>query len=690
MKINFDEVRASPEFISSVIRYLFWLLSSIFLGIGMWSGYYEPLWEFYIYFSVGFFFYNTVVFVTILYKPRVSYRPYITIPLDLSAISIAMLFTDDGPFSPFFLFYAWYFVSYSLRYGRGPLLAAALVSLVAFGVVLALTDTWYSHVYDVIAYYVFLIVMPFYLDIMLRRMNKARDEADQANRAKSDFLAAMSHEIRTPMSGIVGVSSLLEKTHLDDDQREYVSALQESSAALNALIDDVLDLSKIEAGKYTLDDHQFNLPKTLFGVAQMFTASANDKGLELLLNYSPALPAHVYGDGKRLRQIVLNLVSNAVKFTEHGEILITAKPSVKLHRKGIINIRIEVIDTGPGMTEEQRKRIFEPFYQVVGEQERQHSGTGLGTTISANLVRLMDGEIGVQSLPGKGTTFWFEIPWRYNEEQAGYQQNEADNIPLHILETHKTNRAVLEDYCTGLHWPYQVASTQEELLQQVTKSRETVDTPLVLLSELACHENCYDIAKSLRERFGQQVRLCKLLHLSSLHRIDEDERQLFDQLITLPLTAGRLQKMLRQLGGAPATGSGVDVTDSSPNLSRFLTVLVAEDSPINAKVITTFLRQDGHRVDHVENGKQALNAMQQKRYDLVLMDMRMPEMGGLEATQRWRAMETDDRHVPIVALTANATIEDKNACLSAGMDEFLSKPVDQAKLRELLQSLAAS
>ena len=219
MKINFDEVKASPEFISSIIRYVFWFLSSIFLGIGMWSGYYEALWEFYFYLFISFFIYTTIVFISILHKPRVSFRPYITIPLDIGAISIAMLFTDDGPFSPFFLFYAWYLVSYSLRYGRGPLLVAAIVTLIAFSVVLSLTDTWYSHVYDVIAYYVFLLVMPFYLDIMLRRLNKARDEADQANKAKSEFLAAMSHEIRTPMSGIVGVSSLLEKTHLDDDQR---------------------------------------------------------------------------------------------------------------------------------------------------------------------------------------------------------------------------------------------------------------------------------------------------------------------------------------------------------------------------------------------------------------------------------------------------------------------------------------
>ena len=344
MKINFKEVRASPEFMSSVIHYVFWFLSSLFIGLAMKTGYYEPVWDLYIYFCVGFFIYCTVLFVSVLIKPYVPLRPYLTIPINMSAISISMLFTDDGPFSPFFLFYAWIIVSYSLRYGRGPLLASAICAVIAFTVVLTLTDGWYSHVYDVIAYYIFLLVMPFYLDLMLRKLKMARDEANRANRAKSDFLAAMSHEIRTPMSGIVGVTSLLEKTPLNDDQREYVAALQESSLALNALIDDVLDLSKIEAGKYTLENERFNLAKTLFGVAQMFTASANAKGLELFLDYAPELPEYVIGDGKRLRQIVLNLVSNAIKFTEQGEVIIRVAKVDKQSADDKMVFRISVID----------------------------------------------------------------------------------------------------------------------------------------------------------------------------------------------------------------------------------------------------------------------------------------------------------------------------------------------------------
>lgn len=686
MKINFRVARHSPEFTSSIIRYGFWLVSSLFIGLAMWTRYYEPVWNFFVYFSVSFLLYTTIIFISVLYKPRFWIRPYLTIFFDVAAISLSMLFTEDGPFSPFFLFYAWYFVSYALRYGRGPLLVATLTSLAAFGIVLTLTDTWYSNVYDVIAYYVFLIIMPLYLDMMLRRLKKARDEANRANKAKSEFLAAMSHEIRTPMSGIVGVTSLLDKTSLNEDQREYVTALQESSAALNALIDDVLDLSKIEAGKYQLQEEAVNLPKTLFGVAQMFTASANAKGLELFFDYAPDLPDYINGDGKRLRQIILNLVSNAVKFTTRGEVILRARATQSAkHPEEELCIRIEVQDTGPGLGKEQKQQIFEPFYQASGSHHQQQTGTGLGTTIAANLVKLMHGKIGVDSEAGKGSTFWIEIPCRYEVPREVDMTLLSEWHPLLILETHKTNAAILKKYSEGLHWMHAVHSEQEALISAVKQEVADGLTPVVLLSELACGEHCGQLAVKLHDMFGDKIRLAKLLHLAKLHEVSEAEREVYDQFLTLPITAHRLMKMLQAVL-APAQAEQEKPLGTS-TVSRFLHILVAEDSPINAKVITTFLRQDGHRVDHVENGQQALDALQQSSYDMVLMDMRMPDLDGLEATRRWRAQETDDRHVPIIALTANATTEDRNTCIAAGMDEFLSKPVNQDQLRELIRSL---
>ena len=687
MKINFAEVKESTEYSSAIIRFGFGILSSVFLGMAMKTGYYEPIWGFYIYFMLAFFLYATIIFVSVLFVPRVTYRPYITIVFDVAAISIAMLFTDDGPFSPFFLFYAWYFVSYALRYGRGPLVAATFFSLVAFIIVLSLTDGWYSHVYDVIMYLIFLLVMPIYLDAMLRRMKRARDEANQANQAKSEFMAAMSHEIRTPMSGIVGVTSLLEQTELNNNQREYVSALQESSVALNSLIDDVLDLSKIEAGKYTLEEEKFDLAKTLFGVAQMFTASANAKGLELFLNYSPELPEYVYGDGKRLRQIVLNLVSNAVKFTERGEVTVNACKLENDTPDEAMWIRIEVVDTGPGLTEAERKQIFEPFYQASNKhrQQQEQAGTGLGTTISYNLVHLMNGKIGVDSELNKGSCFWFEIPWHYVANAKRIEIPE--NKPLIIYESNVTSAKILESYCQGISWPYTITGDQATLINLIEQEVGNDRQPIVLLSELSCGEQCTLLARQLRE-LGLDIKLCRLLHLAQLHTIDDEQKALFDKFIPLPLTPRRLCKALLGSLGLYKEDENAEQRFGASTISRFLNVLVAEDSPINAKVITTFLQQDGHRVTHVENGRQAVEALKSQQFDLVFMDMRMPEMDGIEATETWRSEESNEQHVPIIALTANATPEDRNNCLSAGMDNFLSKPVSQEKLREIIKGIA--
>lgn len=687
MKINFAEVKESPEYTSSLIRYGFLILTTVFLGLAMHSGYYEPVWDFYIYFMLSFFIYTTAVFVSILFVPNVSYRPYITIPFDIAAISIAMLFTDDGPFSPFFLFYAWYLVSYSLRYGREKLIAATFFVVAAFLIVLSLTDGWYSHVYDVVMYLVFLVVMPVYLDAMLRRINKARDEANKANEAKSEFMAAMSHEIRTPMSGIVGMTSLLGQTDLNNNQREYVSALQESSIALNSLIDDVLDLSKIEAGKYSLEEERFNLAKTLFGVAQMFTASANSKGLELFLNYSPDLPEYVYGDGKRVRQIVLNLVSNAVKFTERGEVMVNAFRVDNRDQDDAMRIRIEVVDTGPGLNDEERKQIFEPFYQVSNKhrQEQSQAGTGLGTTISYNLVGLMNGEIGVDSELNKGSCFWFEISWPFvaNAKRIDIPEDK----PLIIYESNVTSAKILESYCQGIDWPYSIISEQSTLISLTEQKLEHHQQPIVILSELSCGEQCTLLAKQLKDR-SPEIIVCRLLHLAQLHTINDEQKTLFDKFIPLPLTPRRLCKALLGSLGLYGDSENTEQHFGTTTISRFLNVLVAEDSPINAKVITTFLKQDGHRVTHVENGQLAVDALKSGQFDLVFMDMRMPEMDGIEATKTWRSEETNEQHVPIIALTANATPEDRNNCLSAGMDNFLSKPVSQDKLREIIKGLS--
>ncbi len=552
-KLDPSPLKSNMEFSQAISRLLIWFFTTTLIGVGMYNNYYPP--KFTAFFAFGGIFgaYTLAVLVSVLIIPHSRIRPYITIPLDISSIAIAMMLTDAGPFSVFFLFFPWTYIGYGVRYGPSELFSATAASVIAFSVVLIISDTWYSHIYDVIAYMIFLIALPFYLDVMIRRIKRAREEADSANQAKSEFLATMSHEIRTPMTGILGMTELLENTPLNNIQREYVEGLKESSVTLHSLINDILDLSKIEAGKYQLDHSAFNLRRLVKGVVNIFKPQSNKKGLSLTYEVDSDVPEMVMGDHNRLRQVLLNLISNAVKYTDNGSV--TVSISLADTHDQLNLLRFEVKDSGIGIKKEKLDHIFDPFYQCQINPAEQRHGTGLGTTISYKLVNAMYGAIGVESKPGQGSLFWFELP--------------------------------------------------------------------------------------------------------------------------LPMAEDSLNKSMLS-----------DQQPSTAKLDNKLHILLAEDTEIIAKVITTFLRQEGHTVTHVSNGKSALNMLEHdKSLDLVLMDMRMPEMTGLEVTRSWREIEPGHKRIPIIALTANSTTIERNQCFEAGMDHFITKPVSQARLMEVIQEV---
>ncbi|MFV2060795.1 MAG: ATP-binding protein [Gammaproteobacteria bacterium] len=693
----YEKYRKNPEFTQALLRLVIWLTISFLVWIQFAANPEKMQIEEYIAFMALFLVFAIIIFISILIIPKSKLRPYLTALPDLGAVSYTMILTTAGPFSAYYLLFPWIFVGYGARYGRGPLLTAAIVGMVGYLYVLWLFDSWTNDAFSSILFTLFFIILPVYVSKMITQLKISQQEAIDANKGKSEFLAAMSHEIRTPMSGIIGMTSLLEKTNLDQTQSEYVAALQQSSAALHALIDDILDLSKIEAGKYKLRETKFNLPKLIHSVVQLLTPTANIKKIELINFIQPDIPRIVIGDPDKLRQILLNLLSNAVKFTSEGEVNI--KASV-IENKGdeLVRIRIDVSDTGIGIPNQQLEKIFEPFYQGKNVNPVKHSGTGLGTTISHQLTTLMNGEIGACSDLNKGSIFWIEIPFHYCEYQnENLTLPHPDATKLIVFDDIKSSATATENYLNSLDINPIMLKEEQEVIDYLTEYNDNKRIT-VILTESHRYPDIFSFSRKLKNNFSSKIYLILITNIEKIDLLNKEYSDLFDDYIIRPFGVFMLKQTIASLY---SDNEDKLLQDNSAEITttqttREQTVLVAEDSDINAKVICIFLEQEGYKTKRVISGKEALTELINTKYDFVFMDMRMPEMDGLEATRRWRQqdMDTDIKPdeiksevtIPIVALTANATTEDQEACLNSGMDKFLSKPVSKENMIDVINS----
>jgi two-component system sensor histidine kinase RpfC len=630
-----------------------------------------------------------IIFFRIAYSTTISPARRVFAQLaDVAAISFFMAVFGE-PAGWMLLLYIWVTLGSGFRFGARYLLSELGMSVVGFGVVIYVNDFWRAHTALGVGLLIGMSAVSLYVLSLVRRMFDAIARAEAANLAKRRFVSVVSHELRTPLNAISGMADLLRDTQLNREQADMLQTLRGSSRVMLGLIEDVLDFSKIEAGKVVLERTEFDLHALVNSTCRIVAAQAAAKGVEFVVSLMPEVPPAVRGDPHHLRQVLINLAGNAVKFTDAGSV--TVHVSVQAETESNVRLKFSIRDTGIGIAPEAQSKIFDSFTQADQSTTRRFGGSGLGTTIAKQLVQLMGGRIGLESAIGLGSTFWVEIDLEKQPEHAEAASGDLAGARILLVGFPPQERAAMEEALGG--WgaaATAVASVEDGVARLVSEISLAKPYHSALL-----YASGEDL--QLAQRFRRAAPNPAPPTVLAVPR-DADVRRFevlssgFASVLELPFDKRRLFNVLHSVAAGEEVHEGVvRLQDYARRgaASVKLRVLVADDNPTNREVIGKILERSGHAVTLVNDGEQTLDAVEADAHDLVILDRNMPGMGGMQALQALRLMTRGRERLPVIMLSADATPEAKREALAAGADVFLPKPIEALRLLDEIQRLAA-